>query len=136
LHRFRKGIRSDKTKKFLKYCIYAFGVPLLLVSIVFILNEFQLVHSEYSSRIGNGSCTVTDPDLITEEGSALRKRQLIYIYAPICLFIVVNTIFYAVTAWKIYRVQKETSIVKRGDSNRHAKKEKARWVGVINCLRH
>ena len=121
-----KGIRKDDTK-FFKYCAYAFGTPCLLVLFIFILSEFKIVPDDYGSGIGQHSCAVADQFDIESTGSGeVKKRQLIYVYAPITIFIVINTIFYSVTACKIYRVQQETSIVKKGESSRHAKKEQAR----------
>ncbi|KAG5681355.1 hypothetical protein PVAND_010799 [Polypedilum vanderplanki] len=120
-----KGIKKDESKFYL-YCGFAIGFPIFLASIACILNEFEVLHNDYSTKIGTSSCTVTHD--LDDEGEIIRTRQLIYIYAPTIIFIVINTIFYSITAYKIYRVQKETSIVKRGESSRHAKKEKARFL--------
>lgn len=57
-----------------------------------------------------------------------RIVELIYVYVPISMVLIFNATFYSITAHKIYRVQKDTSIVREGDRYRSSKLivEKAR----------
>lgn len=110
---FRKGMRNEHTEKiYLKYCVYAFGVPILIVITAFLLNNYNIISKAYRSEIGDVGCMVGDN----------KTSQLIYIYVPIMIFLTVNTFLYVITAFKIYRVQKETLICKKGtESSRHSK---------------
>lgn len=67
-----------------------------------------------------------------------RTIELIYVYIPIGLILVLNIFFYSITAYKIYQVRKETSIVANED-NRHSKADldKARLVffSILKSLR-
>lgn len=106
------------------YCAYAFGIPITLVIIVYLLNTLQLIPAEYASQIGNGTCSVG------KDGIGDKKTvRFIYVYLPIIITISINIVFYSITAIKIYRVQKETNF-KGGESKRHVKNdvEKMRWV--------
>jgi hypothetical protein len=105
----------DNMRRFLMYCAYAFGLPLTITIIEFLLNTFDVLPENYQTKIGNGSCLVAPSDT----GS---HGEFIYIYLPIIITITVNIVFYSITAYKIYRVQKETAF-KGADSKRHAKKD-------------
>lgn len=105
----------DNMRRFLMYCAYAFGAPITITVIEFLLNAFEVLPEAYQTKIGgNSTCLVAK-----SEGS---HAELIYIYLPIMFTISVNIIFYGITAYKIYRVQKETAF-KGADSKRHAKKD-------------
>lgn len=121
-------MRKDNMKKFIQYACYAFGIPIIIVTIVFIVNEYELIPDYYNNRFGNLSCFISDSLSGQEDDHSIHARtlQLIYIYVPIFFFIIVNVCFYSVTAYKIYRVQKETSICRKGENSRHTKNETAR----------
>lgn len=110
---FQSGIRgrgSDR-KRFLLYCLYAFGVPMLLTSILFIVDSIDLVPHEWRPLMGITRCWLQNN----------RHVEAIYLYFPICVILIVNVTLYSVTALKIYKVQKETSVVRSGDSQKHSK---------------
>lgn len=111
---FRRGMSLDNMQRFFMYCAYAFGAPITITIIEFLLNIFELLPEKFQTRIGNETCMVVE----SEESHA----ELIYIYLPIIITISVNIVFYSITAYKIYRVQQETAF-KGADSKRHAKKE-------------
>lgn len=50
-----------------------------------------------------------------------RLVEAIYIYAPISIILIVNIALYSITAYKIYKVQRETSVIRNGDSQKHSK---------------
>lgn len=105
----------DNTRRFLMYCAYAFGIPLTLTTVAFLLSTLQLVPDEFNTNIGKGTCSIG-----TDDND--RIAQFIYIYCPIIIIISINIIFYAITAYKIYRVQKEIQF-KGSESKRHSKNE-------------
>lgn len=105
----------DNVRRFLLYCVYAFGLPLTLTLITFLLSTFKLIPDKFNTNIGNGTCSMG----INEND---RTAQFIYVYFPIIITISINIIFYTITACKIYRVQKEISF-KGTESKRHSKNE-------------
>jgi G protein-coupled receptor Mth (Methuselah protein) len=40
---------------------------------------------------------------------------------PIMMIITVNISLYSITAYKIYKVQRETSVIRNGESQKHSK---------------
>jgi G protein-coupled receptor Mth (Methuselah protein) len=106
------------------YCAYAFGAPITLVVIVFLLNSLELIPAEYASQIGNGTCSVGREDIGDK-----KTVRFIYIYFPIIITITINIVFYSITAYKIYRVQKDTNF-KGGESKRHVKND----VEKMRCV--
>lgn len=110
---FKVGIRgrgSDR-KRFALYCLYAFGVPLFLTSILFIIDFTELLPRDYRPLMGITRCWIQNNRFV----------EAIYTYTPISLILLVNVALYSVTALKIYKVQKETSVVRTGDSQKHSK---------------
>lgn len=104
----------DNMRRFLIYCAYAFGAPLTITIIEYLLNITEVLPEKFRTNIGNKTCLVTQ--------SSDSHAALIYIYLPIIITISINIAFYAITAYKIYRVQKETAF-KGADSKRHATKD-------------
>lgn len=112
---FRHGMCHDNIKRFLLYCSYAFGLPILLGLIVFILNHFEFIHEDFNNQIGKETCIVASNDI---ENQTL--LQFIYIYLPIIITISINIVFYSITAYKIYCVQRDTAF-KGSESKRHSR---------------
>lgn len=113
----------DNIKRFLLYCSYAFGLPILLGLIVFILNHFDFIHEDFNNQIGKETCIVASNDI---ENQTL--LQFIYIYLPIIITISINIVFYSITAYKIYCVQRDTAF-KGSESKRHSRNnlDQTRW---------
>jgi len=106
-------MKAENNVQFFKYCGYAFGIPVLISFINFILNNFELIPESINNGIGRETCSIPPKE---------DKIQWIYIYGPIVLLLAVNISFYGITAWKIFHVQKETSkVVKSENSRRHTK---------------
>jgi hypothetical protein len=117
--KFRKGIRTEDNRQFLNYCAYAFGIPVLISITNFILNNFELIPDSINNGIGHETCSIPQ-----------KRHDLlwIYIYGPIMVMLIVNITFYAITAWKILYVQKETSkICKATSSQKHSKDNHIRY---------
>ena len=103
--------RGGEQKKFLFYCLYAFGVPVLLTALVFLIDNTGLFSEQFQPQIGFAHCWIQSVPLV----------EAIYVYIPISIIFSVNIVFYSITAYKIFTVQKETAIVRSGESQRHAK---------------
>ncbi|KAG5672361.1 hypothetical protein PVAND_002494 [Polypedilum vanderplanki] len=108
----RRGRGSDQ-KKFLLYSLYAFGSAFSITFLVFIIDTFELVHQDYLPEFGQHNCWIKHE----------RKIEMIYVYAPITIIIIVNIILYSWTAFKIFKVQKETSVIRNTESRKHSKVE-------------
>lgn len=89
---------------------------------VYTFDQTDLILEEFKIGMGEGRCWIR----------ALNPRniELIYVFLPISMVLVFNATFYTITACKIYRVQKDTSIAREGERARRSKvsKEKARLV--------
>lgn len=118
------GGRNRGNRRFLHYCIYAFGVPVIIVTAAYLMDKFTNLPDDYKTRIGHLSrCYFQKAKLI----------ELIYVYIPISCVLISNTFFYCTTAIKIYRIQEETSIVREGESSRHSRinVERARFDDCV-----
>lgn len=47
--------------------------------------------------------------------------EFLYLYMPLLILVFMNVVFFVITALRIYKIQCETSVVRRGDSKRHTK---------------
>lgn len=110
---FRGGIRGrgGERKRFVFYCLYAFGVPLILTGLVYLVDAFEIFPAEYRPLMGLKRCWIQQNRLV----------EAIYIYTPISIILIINIALYSVTAYKIYQVQKETSVIRNGESQKHTK---------------
>ena len=100
-------IRIDDFKKFIYYCLYAFGVPLTFCIVVFIIDFWKFAHKEFLPGIGVERCWI-------QKG---RMAEAIYVYGPITVILVINTAFCAFTAFKIFKAQKKTSGARQNRQN-------------------
>uniref|UniRef100_A0A182IR24 G-protein coupled receptors family 2 profile 2 domain-containing protein n=1 Tax=Anopheles atroparvus TaxID=41427 RepID=A0A182IR24_ANOAO len=106
-----KGVRSTETKKFLFYSLYAWGVPILMVIAVITVDNTDWLPVYLRPQFGTTRCLFIENKLI----------EFVYLYLPLLILVFMNVVFFVVTALRIYKIQCETSMVRRGDSKRHAK---------------
>lgn len=113
-HKFKIGMRqrsSGKTR-FICYCCYAFGIPILFTLCIFLIDEYELLPLKYRPSIGSDRCWVRPA----------KRIEMIYVFIPITIILAINIIFYSVTAYTIYRIQKETAVLFKSDDSRiHSK---------------
>jgi G protein-coupled receptor Mth (Methuselah protein) len=109
LRGFTGSKKSAERKRFFMYSAYAWAVPILHVLIVYIIDTNSKENSWFSPGIGKGQCF-------------LRRGypELLYFYGPMAILITINIILFAVTAFKIRSIKKETSMLKKEDSKRHS----------------
>lgn len=110
---FKIGMRahgSDR-KRFFFYSLYASGVPIIFTLIVYVIDSTEFVPLRFRPQIGEKRCWIIESKTV----------EAIYVYIPISIILIINIVLYSVTAYTIYRVQKETAIVRRGESQRHSK---------------
>lgn len=119
--------RRSEAKRFYWYCLYAFGGPSLITSLVYISDNTNFIPDEIKIQMGKDRCWIDESHLI----------EFIYIFIPITCVLILNTVFYSITAYKINQVWKETSIIREADSSRHSEItiEKARSVTFVELER-
>lgn len=101
---------NAERKRFINYCLYAFGLPLLFTLTLALLDNVEWVNDALRPKIGFERCWFRKD----------RYVEFAYVYLPISIILCTNITLYAITAYRIYRVQKETSVVRKGDSQRHS----------------
>lgn len=101
---------NAERKRFINYCLYAFGVPLLFTCTLAFMDNSGWVRDEFRPKMGLERCWMVNN----------RWIEFFYIYFPISVILCTNITLYSITAYRIYRVQKETSVVRKGDSQRHS----------------
>lgn len=106
-----RGAKSTERKKFALYSLYAWGCPLLLTSIALTIDNTELLPLNYRPRIGITRCLVAEDKYV----------EFFYLYLPLLLLVLANVFFFVITAMRIIKIQRETSMVRRGDSKRHSK---------------
>uniref|UniRef100_A0A182Q5Y6 G-protein coupled receptors family 2 profile 2 domain-containing protein n=1 Tax=Anopheles farauti TaxID=69004 RepID=A0A182Q5Y6_9DIPT len=105
------GVRSSETKKFLLYSLYAWGCPILLVATAILADFTEWLPIYLRPQFGTTRCLFVDNKLI----------EFLYMYMPLLILVFMNVVFFLITALRIYKIQCETSVVRRGDSKRHTK---------------
>lgn len=118
--------RGSDIKRFAIYCLYAFGSSLTLTAMVYIIDAQEIFDEKYRPKIGVKRCWMQNSRMV----------EAIYVYTPITIIMIINIILYSVTAYKIWRVQKETSVIRNGDSQKHSKMEADtdRWVKMLKIV--
>lgn len=84
-------------KRFLFYCLYAFGIPVVFCIIVFLMDYSTIVSQDFHPLMGIERCWI-------QSG---RVAEAIYVYAPMSIILFVNIILCSLTAFKIFKVQKK-----------------------------
>uniref|UniRef100_A0A182I172 G-protein coupled receptors family 2 profile 2 domain-containing protein n=1 Tax=Anopheles arabiensis TaxID=7173 RepID=A0A182I172_ANOAR len=108
--------RSSERRKFLYYSLYGWGAPLAIVALVALLDNTEFVHESMRPQIGAEQCFVSTEMLI----------GFLYMYLPMLLLVSANVTFFAVTAYRIFRMEQATASALSGESRRHTKYEKDR----------
>ena len=107
-----RGFRKlTENKLFAVYFLYAFGAAILLTLVLFLADEIPGIPDNLRPVVGYERCWVrTD-----------RFVEFLYIYLPISIISLVNIILYSITAYKMFRCQKEMVNMRTGDSQKHSK---------------
>ncbi|XP_022917473.1 G-protein coupled receptor Mth2-like isoform X7 [Onthophagus taurus] len=116
------GQRTQERKRFIYYCLYSWGLPLIMTSIVVVMTMEHLKDSIFFTAIGDGQCWFKN-GLSTG----------IYFYFPIAILLITNIVLFAITALKIRNVQRDTKVLNAKDSSKH-EKDKQRFNLYIKLL--
>ncbi|XP_021200188.3 G-protein coupled receptor Mth2 [Helicoverpa armigera] len=95
--------RRGENFKFLMYCLYAWGVPLLMTIALALLNT-------YTKKMKHLPWFVTPH--VPDYGCFLEGGvKLLYLYMPMLILILCNWIFYLMTAFNIWRLSRGTAVL-------------------------
>ncbi|XP_049545484.1 G-protein coupled receptor Mth2-like isoform X2 [Anopheles darlingi] len=108
--------RTTERRKFLYYSLYAWGVPVLFLSLVIIFDHTELISYNLRPNVGEEGCFLKEEKL----------TQFLYMYLPLLSLVTANIYFFAITAIRIYQAEKANVGMMTGNSRRHTKYEKDR----------
>ncbi|XP_055537393.1 G-protein coupled receptor Mth2-like isoform X1 [Wyeomyia smithii] len=106
-----RGAKSTERKKFALYSLYAWGCPVLIVTLALVMDHTELVPVNFRPQVGVKRCLLQEDKYV----------EFMYLYLPMLLLVFANVIFFVITAIRIIKIQRETSMIRRGDSKRHSK---------------
>lgn len=101
---------NDDWKIFFGYCAYAFLFPILVVSTIFFLHQYDVIPQEYQHKLGKVYCLMSNDEDI-------RK---IYFLPITVIMMSINIIFYTITAYTLYKIQKQTTKLFANENTRYA----------------
>lgn len=101
---FRGSI--NERKRFLLYCLIAFGIPIVLIAIIYAIEYAELISKEF----------------IAEE--------FVYVYIPSTVLLVINLSLFSLMAYKIYRAGEEAA----DPSSTSSSLDRARFVANLNQI--
>ncbi|KAK5639760.1 hypothetical protein RI129_010571 [Pyrocoelia pectoralis] len=121
-----RGLSGNKKeverKRFLLYTAYSWGVPLIFVIIVTIINASAPFNAWYKPGIGDGQCWFTHD-----------MGVLLYFYGPLATIIVINVALFTLTALTIKKTQKDTKVLRQGE-NKSSEDDQQRFKLYLKLL--
>uniref|UniRef100_A0A182N960 G-protein coupled receptors family 2 profile 2 domain-containing protein n=1 Tax=Anopheles dirus TaxID=7168 RepID=A0A182N960_9DIPT len=106
----RRRTTTDQGK-FLLYCCYGFGSPLIFVSIALLADHTELVYTSLRPGFGDGQCLFKGEKFVS----------FLYLYLPLVLLVSANLFFFIRTSVKINSIERTTAAALQGESGRHSK---------------
>ncbi|XP_053686623.1 G-protein coupled receptor Mth2-like [Sabethes cyaneus] len=106
-----RAVLTNSRKKFALYSLYAWGCPVLIVTLALVMDYTELVPANFRPQVGVKRCLLQEDKYV----------EFLYLYLPMLLLVFANVMFFVVTAIRIISIQQEVSTVMRGDSGRHSK---------------
>ncbi|XP_030756610.1 probable G-protein coupled receptor Mth-like 10 isoform X7 [Sitophilus oryzae] len=100
--------KSSEKRKLILYTLYAEGLPLLHLLVVYLMDRYMDTDSIHKPNIGVTKCFLADG-----------FPNLWYFYGEASISVIANIVFFIFTALKIRQVKKETSMLKQNESKRH-----------------
>ncbi|XP_050093646.1 G-protein coupled receptor Mth2-like [Anopheles aquasalis] len=111
----RSREKVTERRKFLCYSLYAWGMPLLLLSLLLLFDRTELISYHLRPNVGEG-CFL----------KAEKLTQFLYLYLPLLLLASADIFFFIITAKRIYQTGQAIDIMMNGHSRRHTKNENDR----------
>ena len=106
----RGFVKIAESKRYCVYSLYAFGLASLLTLVLFLADVIPGIPKDFKPFIGHNSCWVP----------TVRFVMLLYIYLPIWIISLINIILFSLTAYNIFKCQKEMVSIQTGDSQKHS----------------
>lgn len=106
-----------KKGKFPLDCVYAFGLPLLISAAVFFLDNTEILPEYLRIGMGRNDCFIRHKKSI----------NMFYLYIPIFFVLFMNFVFFVITTYKIFQVQRETSLVVKRCNKKHTELQKNKY---------
>uniref|UniRef100_A0A182S9T6 G-protein coupled receptors family 2 profile 2 domain-containing protein n=1 Tax=Anopheles maculatus TaxID=74869 RepID=A0A182S9T6_9DIPT len=105
--------RTTDHGKFLLYCCYGFGCPLVFLALALLADHTELMYTSLRPSFGDGQCLF--------KGMREQFVAFVYLYLPLVLLVSANLFFFVSTAVKINRIERTTAAALQGESGRHSK---------------
>uniref|UniRef100_A0A8W7PYV6 G-protein coupled receptors family 2 profile 2 domain-containing protein n=1 Tax=Anopheles coluzzii TaxID=1518534 RepID=A0A8W7PYV6_ANOCL len=103
--------RTTDQGKFLLYCCYGFGSPLIFLAIALVADHTELMYTSLRPGFGDGQCLFKGEQFVS----------FLYLYLPLVLLVSANLFFFISTAAKINSIERTTAAALQGESGRHSK---------------
>lgn len=110
-----RGMSKDKeNRKFLFYSLYAWGVPLVISLIIFVVDFFQLFDKVYLPNFGESTCWFSQNTF----------GHIIYFMLPVGALVLSNFVLFILTTKQCNKVKKEIFKMQNSDGNNSGSKKK------------
>ena len=90
--------------------MYAFGSATALTLALYILDATSLISEQLRPQMGTEICWI----------KKIKTNEFFYFYYPILLIFCTNITLYSITAFQLFKFQKETSSLRTGNSQTHS----------------
>lgn len=122
------GRKQSEKRRFILYNIYAWGVPLFLLTITAILNKTLGPDSNFSPKMGITKCWFEGKVLYfflicvnsLKMFFADSIATLIYFYSVLAVLILFNIVCFVLTTIKIRQAKQDTAMLNKDESKRHS----------------
>ncbi|KAK4872682.1 hypothetical protein RN001_014711 [Aquatica leii] len=102
---FGRNRQKAERKRFLIYFAYTSILSIIHIIIILSLSIWGDPEAWYNPLFGEDKCWF--------QGNV---GVMLYFYGPLACILILNVIFFGLTAWKIRQTQKETAVLRKGDS--------------------
>ncbi|KAF5292881.1 hypothetical protein FQR65_LT11133 [Abscondita terminalis] len=109
---YGRSRKKAEMKRFWFYFTYAYGLGLVQVIIIVMLTIFGDDVGWYNPLFAKSKCWF-------QENMGL----LLYFYGPLMTIIIVNVVFFGLTAWRIRQTQKDTAVLRQGENKSNSDDE-------------
>ncbi|XP_075220895.1 G-protein coupled receptor Mth2-like isoform X2 [Lycorma delicatula] len=113
--RARSMTKYQEWRKFMKYCLYAWGCPVIICTATFIADLVLPDGNRYKPMVGVKYCIIND-----------NKSKMLFYFFPLILLLLLNVIMFSSTALKLFKHKKQTNVLRTGENqiNNSAEKER------------
>uniref|UniRef100_A0A182FDQ8 G-protein coupled receptors family 2 profile 2 domain-containing protein n=1 Tax=Anopheles albimanus TaxID=7167 RepID=A0A182FDQ8_ANOAL len=105
--------RMTERRKFVYYSLYAWGSPLLFLSLILLFDHTELISYQLRPNVGAEGCFLKDE----------RLTQFLYLYLPLLIIISANILFFTITAKRINQSDRTGAITINDNSGQHSRRE-------------